>query len=261
MRPFSPVPRDFVTFEMPSIVNCLAWDRQRSLHGRAPISAGAADRARARVALPAVTPRATISRRLSESDFVPPGKAAPQREILSVRPAAYPIIGARDKRRYPRGDFELMRKAVAQQFIRRAASAGGARHLRDRRIMLTTSTTIANMLTHARRLAAETRREACCLQGAALAARRSMSRVALFSAIVARVGDAEEPSRSRRRRYGAGLTASAPGCARGSPSPQALPRLRRPPTSRLRRAYCHGEFHHNPTPPRPTSRPSTARRR
>jgi len=148
-----------------------------------------------RVALAAVTD--TANRPLVDvgaDDFVIQ-EAGVAREVLSVRPADYPIIVLLDTGDDPRGDFALMRKAV-EQFIKRVG---------ERPIAIGTFGTQPTMLTtfdderetvlaRLEGLAAEEGAPSLLLQGAALAADTMKITGSLFSAIVAVSATPEDAS-------------------------------------------------------------------
>jgi len=138
-----------------------------------------------RVALAAVTDarnQALVD--VGEDDFVIQEGGA-SREILSVRPADYPIIVLIDTGDDPRGGFELMRKAVAQFVNRIGQRPVALGTLGTQPAMLTTfdddrQTVLAGLDA----LAAEPGAGSLLLEGAALAGKTIKSTGALFSAIV-----------------------------------------------------------------------------
>ena len=150
-----------------------------------------------RVALAAVTDAANHPFvDVGADDFVIQ-EAGVAREVLSVRPADYPIIVLLDTGDDPRGDFPLMRKAV-EHFINRVG---------QRPIALGTFGTQPAMLTsfdderetvlaRLEGLAAEEGTPSLLLQGAALAGETMKSTGSLFSAIVAVSATPEDASRS-----------------------------------------------------------------
>lgn len=150
-----------------------------------------------RVALAAVTDAANHPFvDVGADDFVIQ-EAGVAREVLSVRPADYPIIVLLDTGDDPRGDFPLMRKAV-EHFINRVG---------QRPIALGTFGTQPAMLTsfdderetvlaRLEGLAAEAGAPSLLLQGAALAGETMKSAGSLFSAIVAVSATPEDASRS-----------------------------------------------------------------
>ena len=132
---------------------------------------------------------------VGEDDFVIQEGGA-SREILSVRPSDYPIIVLVDTGDDPRGEFELMRKAVAQ-FINRigqrpvALGTFGAQPL-----MLTTfDDDRQTVLAKLEGLTAEAGAGSLLLQGAALAGETMKSTGSLFSAIVIVSATPEDASR------------------------------------------------------------------
>ena len=166
-------------------VGRLALALAAALHAAAqPVSVGPQTGA-SRVALAAVTDarnRPLVD--VGEDDFVIQEGGA-SREILSVRPSDYPIIVLVDTGDDPRGEFELMRKAVAQ-FINRvgqrpvALGTFGAQPL-----MLTTfEDDRQTVLERLEKLTAEAGAGSLLLQGAALAGETMKSTGSLFSAIV-----------------------------------------------------------------------------
>jgi hypothetical protein len=149
--------------------------------------AGPADQqtAASRVALAAVTDQA--NRPLVDvgaDDFVIQ-EAGATREVLSVRPADYPIIVLLDTGDDPRGEFELMRKAAAQ-FIERVGQRPVAiGTLGVKGSMATNFEDEREVLTE--KLAALKPQEGApslLLQAAGVAAGRIKETGALFSAIV-----------------------------------------------------------------------------
>jgi hypothetical protein len=141
--------------------------------------------AASRVALAAVTDQA--NRPLVDvgaDDFVIQ-EAGATREVLSVRPADYPIIVLLDTGDDPRGEFELMRRAAAQ-FIERVGQRPVAiGTLGVKGSMATTFEDEREVLTE--KLAALKPQEGApslLLQAAGVAAERIRETGALFSAIV-----------------------------------------------------------------------------
>ena len=149
-----------------------------------------------RVALAAVTTaRNQPLVDVSEDDFVIQEGGA-SREILSVRPADYPIIVLVDTGDDPRGDFELMRKAVAQFINRIGQRPVALGTFGTRPIMVTTfEDDRQTVLTKLDGLAAESGAGSLLLQGAALAGETIKSTGALFSAIVIVSATLEDTSR------------------------------------------------------------------
>jgi len=138
-----------------------------------------------RVALAAVTDarnRPLVD--VGEDDFVIQEGGA-SREILSVRPADYPIIVLVDTGDDPRGDFALMRKAVGHFIDRIGQRPLALGTFGNRPIMLTTfeddRQTVMERLDE---LTAEAGAGSLLLQGAALAGQMMHGTGALFSAIV-----------------------------------------------------------------------------
>ena len=128
-------------------------------------------------------------------------EAGAAREILSVRPADYPVILVIDTGREARADFDLIKKA-AERFVERLGprpvgivTAGGTPNpivdLEDER---------ETVMTRLSDLSADPDATGAMLQGAALAAETSLKNHLLFSAIVI-------------------LSASAADASQGSPDP------------------------------------------
>jgi hypothetical protein len=196
-----------------------------------------------RVALAAVTDaRGRPLVDVGEDDFViQEGGAA--REVLSVRPADYPIIVLVDTGDDPRGEFELMRKAVAN-FINRigqrpvALGTFGARPA-----MLTTFDDDRQaLLAKLDDLAAEAGADSLLLQGAAVAGEMMKSTGTLFSAIVIVSATPQDKSRGTMEEMAAPVVDSgaAVHVIANRPAPVAEPAARQP--LRALAAQTHGEF-------------------
>jgi hypothetical protein len=148
---------------------------------------GAADQqtAASRVALAVVTDQA--NRPLVDvgvDDFVIQ-EAGATREVLSVRPADYPIIVLLDTGDDPRGEFELMRRAAAQFIDRVGQRPVALGTLGVKGSMVTTFDDERDVLTE--KLAALKPQEGApslLLQAAGVAGERMKETGALFSAIV-----------------------------------------------------------------------------
>jgi hypothetical protein len=197
-----------------------------------------------RVALAAVTDGA--NRPLVDvgaDDFVIQ-EAGVAREVLSVRPADYPIIVLLDTGDDPRGDFALMRKAV-EHFIKRVG---------ERPIAIGTFGTQPTMLTtfdderetvlsRLEGLAAEEGAPSLLLQGAALAGDTMKSTGSLFSAIVAVSATPDDASQGTAVEASAAIVdsgaalhviANRPGAPGGGPTGGQ--------TLRALAGQTHGEF-------------------
>jgi len=197
-----------------------------------------------RVALAAVTDGA--NRPLVDvgaDDFVIQ-EAGVAREVLSVRPADYPIIVLLDTGDDPRADFALMRKAV-EQFIKRVG---------ERPVAIGTFGTQPTMLTtfdderetvlaRLEGLAAEEGAPSLLLQGAALAADTMKITGSLFSAIVAVSATPEDASQGTAVEASAAIVdsgaalhviANRPGAPGGGPVGGQ--------TVRALTGQTHGEF-------------------
>jgi hypothetical protein len=158
-------------------------------------SATAPQTGESRVALAAVTDAANHPLvDVGADDFVIQ-EAGAAREVLSVRPADYPIIVLLDTGDDPRGDFPLMRKAV-EHFINRigqrpiALGTFGTQPA----IVASFDDERQTVLARLEGLAAEEGTPSL-LQGAALAGETMKSTGSLFSAIVALSATPEDASR------------------------------------------------------------------
>jgi hypothetical protein len=197
-----------------------------------------------RVALAAVTDarnRPLVD--VGEDDFViQEGGAA--REILSVRPSDYPIVVLVDTGDDPRGEFELMRRAVTQ-FINRigqrpvALGTFGAQP-----VMLTTfEDDRQTVLAKLDGLAAEPGAGSLLLQGAALAGETMKSTGSLFSAIVIVSATAEDASSATMEEMSAPVIDS--GAAVHIIAYRRAPAAGSPAARQPLRAFAeqtHGEF-------------------
>ena len=133
---------------------------------------------------------------VGEDDFVIQEGGA-SREVLSVRPADYPIIVLLDTGDDPRGDFPLMRKAAAQFVNRIGPRPVALGTFGNRPTMVTTfEDDRQTLMARLDELGAEAGAESRLLQGAALAGQMMKSTAALFSAIVIVSATAEDASRS-----------------------------------------------------------------
>jgi len=197
-----------------------------------------------RVALAAVTDarnRPLVD--VGEDDFIiQEGGAA--REVLSVRPADYPIIVMVDTGDDPRGEFELMRKA-ATNFVNRigqrpvALGTFGAQP-----VMLTTFDDDRQaVLDKLGGLAAEKGADSLLLQGASLAGETMKATGALFSAIVIVSSTAEDASQGTMEEMAAPVVDSgaAVHVIANRPAPAAAGPASRQPLRGLA-AQTHGEF-------------------
>jgi hypothetical protein len=138
-----------------------------------------------RVALAAVTdPRNRPFIDVGEDDFIIQ-EGGVSREVLSVRPADYPIIVLLDTGDDPRGEFALMRKAAAQFINRIGQRPIALGTFGNRPIMVTTfEDDRETLMARLDELTAEAGAESPLLQGAALAGQTMKTTGALFSAIV-----------------------------------------------------------------------------
>jgi hypothetical protein len=150
-----------------------------------------------RVALAAVTDlrnRSVVD--VGEDDFVIQEGGA-SREVLSVRPADYPIIVLLDTGDDPRGDFALMRKAAAQFINRIGQRPVALGTFGNRPTMVTTfEDDRQTLMARLDELVPEAGAESLLLEGAALAGQMMKGTAALFSAIVIVSATAEDASRS-----------------------------------------------------------------
>jgi hypothetical protein len=196
-----------------------------------------------RVALAAVTDarnRPMVD--VGEDDFViQEGGAA--REVLSVRPADYPIIVLVDTSDDPRGEFELMRKAVANFIDRVGQRPVALGTFGARPVMLTTFDDDRQaLMAKLDGLAAEAGADSLLLQGAAVAGDAMKSTGALFSAIVIVSATPEDKSRGTMEEMTAPVVDSgaAVHVIANRPAPAAAPASRQP--LRALAAQTHGEF-------------------
>jgi hypothetical protein len=146
-----------------------------------------------RVALAAVTDAANHPLvDVGADDFVIQ-EAGAVREVLSVRPADYPIIVLLDTGDDPRGDFPLMRKAV-EHFINRIGQRPVALGTLGKQPVMLTSFDDEREAVMARLegLAAEEGTPSLLMQGAMLAGETMKGTGSLFSAIVAVSSTAED---------------------------------------------------------------------
>jgi hypothetical protein len=146
-----------------------------------------------RVALAAVTDAANHPLvDVGADDFVIQ-EAGAVREVLSVRPADYPIIVLLDTGDDPRGDFPLMRKAV-EHFINRIGQRPVALGTLGKPPVMLTSFDDEREAVMARLegLAAEEGTPSLLMQGAMLAGETMKGTGSLFSAIVAVSATAED---------------------------------------------------------------------
>ena len=203
---------------------------------------------------------------VGEDDFVIQEGGA-SREILSVRPSDYPIIVLVDTGDDPRGEFELMRKAVAQ-FINRigqrpvALGTFGAQPL-----MLTTfDDDRQTVLAKLEELTAEAGAGSLLLQGAALAGETMKEHRVAVLGHRDRVGDAggRQPRHDggnggagrRQRRDRAHHRQSPRAGRRQSGSPPAAARPRRADARRVHDDLLGRIL---PVGPRPARRPDEQR--
>ena len=248
-------------------VGRLALALAAALHAAAqPVSVGPQTGA-SRVALAAVTDarnRPLVD--VGEDDFVIQEGGA-SREILSVRPSDYPIIVLVDTGDDPRGEFELMRKAVAQ-FINRvgqrpvALGTFGAQPL-----MLTTfDDDRQTVLERLDELTAEAGAGSLLLQGAALAGETMKSTGSLFSAIVIVSATPEDASSGTMEEMtapivdsGATVHVIANRRAPAAGSPGSAPAAARPRRADARRVHDDLLGRILPVGPRPARRPDEHR--
>src|SRR5471032_867285 len=153
----------------------------------APAQAGAADpqTGASRVALASVTdPRNRPLVDVSADDFVIQEAGAP-REILSVRPADYPIVVLLDTGIEARADFSLMQKAV-EHFIDRIGQRpiALATFGNTPKLVTTFEDDRQTVLAWLAAIAADTAAGSLLLHGAALAGETISATGTLFSAIV-----------------------------------------------------------------------------
>ena len=149
-----------------------------------------------RVALAAVTDAANHPLvDVGADDFVIQ-EAGVAREVLSVRPADYPIIVLLDTGDDPHGDFSLMRKAV-EHFINRVGQRPIAIGAFGTQPAMITSfdDERETVLARLEGLAAEAGTPSLLLQGVAMAGETMKSAGSLFSAIVAVSATPEDASR------------------------------------------------------------------
>jgi hypothetical protein len=148
-----------------------------------------------RVALAAVTDAANHPLvDVGADDFVIQ-EAGAVREVLSVRPADYPIIVLLDTGDDPRGDFPLMRKAVAHFIARIGQRPVALGTFGTQPVMLTSfEDERETVLARLEELTAEEGAPSLLMQGAALAGETMKSTGSLFSAIVAVSATAEDAS-------------------------------------------------------------------
>jgi hypothetical protein len=197
-----------------------------------------------RVALAAVTDLA--NRPLVDvgpDDFVIQ-EAGAVREVLSVRPADYPIIVLLDTGDDPRGDFALMRKAAAHFIDRVGQRPIAIGTLGVKAAMVTTFEDERELLTE--KLEALTAQEGAptlLLQGAGLAGEQMRDTGALFSAIVILSANPNDASPGTLEEMAAPIVdsgaavhviANRPGTTPGNAGP-------RPPIRGLAE-QTHGEF-------------------
>ena len=205
--------------------------------------APASQQAASRVALAAVTDPANRPYvDVGPDDFVIQ-EAGTAREVLSVRPADYPIIVLVDTGDDPRGEFELMRKAAAH-FIDRVG---------QRPIAIGTLGATPAMLTgfedereevdaKLASLAPQAGAASALLQGTALEAARIKETGALFSAIVILSAAAQDASSGTVEELSAPVVDSgaAVHVVANRPGPAAAGGARTPIQALA--AQTHGEF-------------------
>jgi hypothetical protein len=210
------------------------------------VEQGAVDQqtAASRVALAAVTDQA--NRPLVDvgaDDFVIQEGGA-TREVLSVRPADYPIIVLLDTGDDPRGEFELMRRAAAQFIDRVGQRPVALGTLGVKGSMVTTFDDEREVL--AEKLAALKPQEGApslLLQAAGVAGERMKETGALFSAIVILSANPNDASPGTLEETTAPIIdsgaavhviANRPGAAAAAASPR--------PAIRALAQQTHGEF-------------------
>jgi hypothetical protein len=215
------------------------------LLGSAAEPAGAAQQTgESRVALAAVTDlgnRPLVD--VGADDFVIQEAGQP-REVLSVRPADYPIIVLLDTGDDPRGDFALMRKAAAHFIDRVGQRPLAIGTFGGKPAMLTSFEDEREVvLEKLDAIVAEAGASSTLLQGAALAGERMKETGALFSAIVIISATADDASSGTIEELSAPIIdsgaavhviANRPGAAPG-------PAAARPPIRGLAQ-QTHGEF-------------------
>jgi hypothetical protein len=195
-----------------------------------------------RVALAAVTdPRNRPLVDVGADDFVIQ-EAGVAREILSVRPADYPIIVLLDNGDDPRGEFPLMRRAAAQ-FINRigqrpvALGTFGSRPL----MIATFDDDRQTVLDKLQGLEAEAGSGSLLLQGAALAGETMKGTGTLFSAIVIVSATPDDASRGTMEEMAAPIVDSGAAVHVIANRPAAAGAVARPPVRALAE-QTHGEF-------------------
>jgi len=197
-----------------------------------------------RVALAAVTDQA--NRPLVDvgaDDFVIQ-EAGQTREVLSIRPADYPIIVLLDTGDDPRGDFALMRKAAAH-FIERVGQRPIAIGTFGEKPAILTSFEDEREVVMEKldAVTAQAGAPSAILQGAALAGERIKETGALFSAIVIISAVAEDASTGTLEELSAPIidSGAAVHIIANRPGPAAAAAAPRPPIRALAQ-QTHGEF-------------------
>jgi len=214
------------------------------LLGSAEPGAAGQQTGESRVALAAVTDQS--NRPLVDvgaDDFVIQ-EAGQTREVLSIRPADYPIIVLLDTGDDPRGDFPLMRKAVAH-FIERVGQRPIAiGTIGEKPAMLTSFEDEREALMEKlEAVAAQADAPSALLQGAALAGERIKETGALFAAIVIISATADDASTGTIEELSAPVVDSgaAVHVIANRPGPAAAGAAPRP-TIRALAQQTHGEF-------------------
>jgi hypothetical protein len=228
---------------MPSTLGRLALALAAALSVAAPSAQVGPQTGASRVALAAVTdPRNRPLADVGADDFVIQ-EAGVAREILSVRPADYPIIVLLDTSDDPRGEFLLMRKAAAQFINRIGQRPVALGTFGSRPLMITTfDDDRETVLDRLQGLEAEAGSGSLLLQGAALAGETMKGTGTLFSAIVIVSATPDDASRGTMEEMAAPIVdrgaavhviANRPAAAGGSVARQPV---------RALAEQTHGEF-------------------
>jgi hypothetical protein len=210
----------------------------------AAASEASGQQAESRVALAAVTdPANRPFVDVGADDFVIQ-EAGAIREVLSVRPADYPIIVLLDTGDDPRGEFELMRKAAAHFIDRVGQRPIALGTLGVKGSMVTTFEDEREVLTE--KLAALKPQEGApslLLQAAGVAGERMKETGALFSAIVIMSANPNDASPGTLEETVAPIVDSgaAVHVIANRPGPAASATVARPPIRALAQ-QTHGEF-------------------